>query len=207
MRTLWGRANSSNVMKVIWTLEELKQPYRRVDIGGAFGGNKESKYLAMNPNGLVPTLEEDDGFILWESNAIVRYLAAKHGEGSLWPKDLKVRADADRWMDWVGPVLGPSMTALLFGYYRTPPEKRDAQALDEARKRAAEGWAILDRHLHGRRCVVGDSLTMGDIPAGVLAHRWFSFPIERPDMPNLARYYATLKERPAYVQHIAQPVS
>ena len=203
---IWGRKTSSNVMKVVWACEEMKLKYERVDIGGPFGGNREPAYLALNPNGLVPTIE-DDGFVLWESNAIVRYLAAKHDAGGLWPTDLKVRADADRWMDWTNAVAGPPMSVMLFGYYRTQPEKRDPAALEAARKKAIEAWGMIEAALAKRKFLAGDRLTMGDIAIGPHVHRWFSYPIERPSLPALAAYYARLKERPAYQTHIALPIS
>src|SRR5258706_3805330 len=129
MLKLWGRINSINVQKVLWALAELKVPYERSDAGLQFGVVNEPFYRRMNPNGLVPTIE-DDGFVLWESNAIVRYLAAKHDAGGLWPTDLKVRADSDRWMDWINGVPGGPMSVMLFGYYRTVVEKRDPAALE-----------------------------------------------------------------------------
>ena len=206
MLKIWGRKTSSNVMKVVWACEEVGLKYERVDIGGPFGGNKEPRYLALNPNGLVPTIE-DDGFVLWESNAIVRYLTAKHDAGGLWPTDLKMRADSDRWMDWINGVPGGPMSVMLFGYYRTPPEKRDPAALEAARLKAIDAWKMAEAVLSKRTYIAGDRLTIGDIAFGPHVHRWFSYPIERPSLPGLAAYYARLKERPAYVTHIAFPVS
>ena len=130
MIKIWGRNTSSNVQKAMWAVGELELEHTRIDVGGAFGKNKEPAYLAMNPNGLVPTLEEEDGFLLWESNSIVRYLAAKHDKnGVLEPKDLKQRALASQWMDWQLSVLGPAITPAFWGLIRTPPEKRDAAAI------------------------------------------------------------------------------
>ena len=197
MLKIWGRANSLNVMKVLWTADEVGRPYERVDIGGAFGGNDQPAYLAMNPNGRVPTIE-DDGLVLWESNAIVRYLAGRYGAGGLWPHDAKVRADADRWMDWQQTTIAPPMVTLFWGYVRTAPDKRDPAALEAARKQAASIWPALERTLEKRPYVAGDQLTMGDIPVGCMVHRWFALPIERPDFPALAAWYARLKQRPGY---------
>jgi glutathione S-transferase len=205
MLKIWGRANSVNVMKALWAAEEVGAKYERIDIGGAFGGNDQPAYLALNPNGRVPTIE-DDGLVLWESNAIVRYLAARYGAGSLWPNDVKVRADSDRWMDWQQTTLAAPMTTLFWGHVRTPPEKRDPVALEAARKQAAGIWPILDRVLAGRPYVAGDRLTMGDIPAGCLVHRWLALPIERPNLPALAAWYERLKQRPGY-RHVNQPMT
>ncbi len=206
MLKIWGRKTSSNVMKVVWACEEMGVKYERVDIGGPFGGNREASYLALNPNGLVPTIE-DDGFVLWESNAIVRYLTAKHGAGTLWPTDLKLRADADRWMDWVNAVATPPMSVMLLGYYRTPVEKRDPAALEAARKKAIEAWSMADAALAKRPFLAGEALTIGDFAIGPHVHRWFLYPIERPNFPALAAYYPRLKTRPAYAEHIAFPIS
>ena len=135
MIKVWGRNTSSNVQKVMWAVEEIGLPHERIDIGGPFGKNREPAYLAMNPNGLVPTLEEDDGFLLWKSNAIVRYLAAKHCAQMLEPADLHVRAQANAWMDWQLSVLGPAITPCFVGIVRTPPEKRDYAAIEETRRK------------------------------------------------------------------------
>ena len=127
MIKIWGRNTSSNVQKVMWAVGEMELPHQRIDVGGSFGKNKEPPYLAMNPNGLVPTLEEEDGFTLWESNSIVRYLAAKHASRTLEPADLRTRALAHKWMDWQLSVMGPAITPVFWGLIRTPPEKRDPE--------------------------------------------------------------------------------
>src|SRR6202140_854311 len=133
MLTIWGRSNSVNVQKVLWCCEELPRGYERIDAGGPFGVVSTPRYLNLNPNGLVPTIE-DDGFVLWESNAIVRYLAAKHASGSVWPSDPHERADADRWMDWQTTTLQPAMGPAFVHLVRFPPEKRDATAVDPSRQ-------------------------------------------------------------------------
>ena len=203
MRRVWGRANSSNVMKVVWTLEELRLPYERTDIGGPFGGNDRPEYRAMNPNGVIPTLEED-GFVLWESNVICRYLCAAHApDGALWPQDARSRANIDRWMDWQQTTLGPSQTVVFQGLVRTPPEKRDNAAIARGVERAGQAWALLDRQLAGRDWVAGPDFTLADIPLGPHAHRWFSFDIARPDTPHLRAWYDRLLARPAFHAHVA----
>ena len=132
MLKIWGRNTSSNVQKVIWALGEMKLPFERIDVGGAFGKTRETSYLAMNPNSLVPTLEEDDGFTLWESNSIIRYLSAKQADRTLEPADLKTRAVAQKWMDWQLSVLGPAITPVFWGLIRTPAEKRAEEMLRAA---------------------------------------------------------------------------
>ena len=205
MLKILGRNTSSNVQKVLWCCGELALPFERADLGGPFGGNKEPAYLALNPNGLIPTVD-DEGFVLWESNAIVRYLSAKHGTGTLYPSDARVRADADRWMDWQATTLGPALTPLFLGLIRTPPDKRDNALIEAHRQKTAAAFEILDRHLAGRRYMAGDSLTMGDIPLGIMAYRWFSFAVERPEHKNARAWYERLTERPAFRQHVMIPI-
>ena len=202
MLKILGRKTSSNVQKVLWCCSELDIPFEREDVGGPFGKNNTPEYLARNPNGLVPTID-DDGFILWESNAIVRYLCAKHGAGKLWPSDLAPRADADRWMDWQQTTLAPPMGVLFRGLLRQPPEVIDAEQMNGAMQKATAAMRILDAQLALHSFVAGDTLTMGDIALGNAAHRWFSLPRERPELPNVAKWYARLNDRPAYRQHIA----
>jgi glutathione S-transferase len=203
---IWGRSNSINVQKVLWCCEELDVPYHRVDVGGPFGGNREPEYLRLNPNGLVPTIS-DGGFVLWESNAIVRYLAARHGMGTLCPEDLAERADADRWMDWQMGTLWASFRPAFIGLIRTPPEERDPADIATAVRKTAGNLAILDAHLAGRDYVTGLSLTMADIPLGVTAYRWFTLDIERPPMPNLEAWYERLCARVPYRATVMLPLS
>ena len=209
-RIVWVRPTSSNVMKVLWTLGELGLPFERIDVGGAFGGTGTPEYRAMNPTGLVPTLQEGE-FTLWESNAICRYLAAVHAPGTpLWPDDARTRANIDRWMDAQQTVLNRPMTAVFWGLVRTPADKRDLTAVAAAIGDAAAAWRIVEAGLHTRPFIAGDDFTLCDIPWGVHAHRWFNIDYQgliRPDMPVLRAWYDRLCERPAYRRHIvATPV-
>src|SRR3954451_14756581 len=145
MLKIWGRNTSVNVQKVMWAIGELKIPHERIDVGGPFGKNREPAYLAMNPNGLVPTLEEDDGFLLWESNSIVRYLAANHGK--LDPKNPQERARAQQWMDWQLSIVAPAIHGAFWGLIRTPPDKRDQTAIDSSKNRTTDAMKIFDAHL------------------------------------------------------------
>jgi glutathione S-transferase len=200
MLKMWGRNTSSNVQKAMWAVGELKIPCERIDVGGAFGKTKEPFYLAMNPNSLVPTLEEEDGFTLWESNSIVRYLAAKHG-GTLEPKDAKVRARAQQWMDWQLSVMGPAITPVFWGLVRTPPEKRDQAAIDAGKEKTTAACRILDAQLAKTRFVAGDDFSYGDIPVGVMTRRYMELVPERPKMPNFERWFAEFSQRPAFKEH------
>lgn len=206
MLKIWGRKNSINVQKVLWCCEELGLPFERVDVGGPFVGNDEPWYLALNPTGLVPTIS-DDGFVLWESNAIVRYLAARYGAGTFWPQDPQARAEADRWMDFQATTLWANLRPVFLGLRRTPPEERDEDLLEASRKRAEEAFAILDAHLNGRGYIGGSSPNMGDIPLGAAAYRWFELEIRRPSMPSLEAWYERLRGRPAYRANIMLPLS
>ena len=206
MLKIWGRTNSSNVQKVLWCCGELGVSYDRVDAGMQFGVNDTAEYKAMNPNGLVPTID-DDGFVLWESHAIVRYLAKKHGAGSLWPEDPRVNADADRWMDWYHTTLWPNLGPVFWNLIRTAPEKRNMTLVAENTKKLAANFAIVDAALTGRDYLAGKTLTMADIPMGIAAWRWFNLAIERPALPNFERWYKRICERPAYVRHCMLPLT
>ncbi|MDH4188846.1 MAG: glutathione S-transferase [Betaproteobacteria bacterium] len=205
MPKIWGRTNSVNVKKALWAAEELGLAYERIDAGMQFGLVNTPEYRKLNPNGLIPTLE-DNGFVLWESHAIVRYLAAKHGAGTLWPADLRVRADADRWMDWTY-TLGNALRPAFWGLLRTPPEKRDPTEIADSCKKTAELLRIVDDRLAGRAYIAGDSFTMGDIPLGCHVHQWFNVPIERPALANLQAWYQRLCARPAYAKIVNVPLS
>jgi len=201
MLTVWGRKNSANVQKVMWAIGELKLPHERIDIAGAFGKNREAPYLALNPNGLVPTLEDGD-LVLWESNTIVRYLAGLHGKGSLEPADPKARARAGQWMDWQLSVLGPAIHATFWGLVRTPPEKRDLAVIEASIKRTTEAITILDARLARTAYVAGDEFSMGDIPVGIFGYRFHALVKERPPLPHFERWFAAISARPAFRDHI-----
>ncbi|HEY2183440.1 MAG TPA: glutathione S-transferase family protein [Xanthobacteraceae bacterium] len=201
MIKIWGRTTSVNVQKVMWAIGELNLPHERIDVGGQFGKNKEPAYLAMNPNGLVPTLEED-GFFLWESNSIVRYLAAKHGAGTLEPTDLRQRAKASSWMDWQLSVASPAIFGMFWGLIRTPPEKRDHTAIAASREKTAAAMKILDAQLARTTFVAGDSLSMGDIPVALMAYRFRRLVPERSGFDNLERWFSGIEQRPAFTQHV-----
>ena len=204
MLKIWGRKNSLNVEKVLWCADELGLTYEQIDAGMQFGVVKEPFFLEMNPNGLVPTIK-DDNFILWESNSIVRYLAAKYGEGVLSPKDLKERADADRWMDWQATTLWPNFRPVFWGLVRTPPEQRDQKAIDEGIKKTTEALNLLDKHLAAHLYTTGGKFTMADIPLGCAVYRWLNIPIKRPSLPNIDAWHQRLTERPAFKKNVMKP--
>jgi glutathione S-transferase len=202
MLKIWGRNTSVNVQKAMWAVGELGLAHERIDIGGAFGKNNEPAYLAMNPNGLVPTLEED-GFLLWESNAIVRYLASRYGPGQLEPSDLQERARASSWMDWQLTVAGPAITPVFWGLIRTPPERRDQAAIEAGKKKTIAAMTILDAQLAKTAFVAGDTFSMGDIATGAVTYRFRRLMPERPRLDNLERWFAGIEQRPAFKEHVA----
>jgi len=201
MLKVWGRNTSSNVQKVMWTVGELKLAHERVDIGGKFGHNKEPAYLAMNPNGLVPTLQDGD-LTVWESNTIVRYLAGRYGAGKLEPADWKPRSLASQWMDWQLSVVGPAIFGAFWGLIRTPPEKRDQAAIAASRLKTTEAMHILDTALGRNAYVAGADFSMGDIPLGIMAYRFRQLVPNRPTLSNFERWYKEIAARPAFMEHV-----
>ena len=207
MLTVWGRANSSNVMKVLWLLDDLGVPYRREDAGGAFGRTRDPEYLALNPNSLVPVLVEPDGFALWESNAILRYLAStRPGGEACYPADRRRRAAVDQWLDWQLSALTRPTTTMFLNHVRLPVPDRDPVAASRARDEAERLWRILDARLAGREWVC-DSFSLAEIALSIFAHRWFSLPVARPELPNLADWYARLGRCEGFRRHVAVPLS
>jgi len=204
---IWGRISSINVQKVVWTVRELNLKFDRIDVGGAFGGNKTPEYLRMNPNGKIPVID-DDGFVLWESNAIVRYLAAKHGAGSLWPNEPRERADVDRWMDWQATEVTPAMRNAFWQLIRTPPEQRSQPLIDESNTACEALMTILDAHLGStREFLCGNRFTVADIAVGTSVHRWFGLPQPHAPRPNVERWYQELMKRPAVEGVLTLPVT
>ena len=206
MVKIWGRPNSINVQKVMWAVGELGLDHERIDVGGAFGGLDTDDYGRMNPNRKIPVLE-DEGSVIWESHACVRYLAATYGNGSLWPLDPARRSVADRWMDWKFTTLHPFMHVCFWGLIRTAEADRDMPAIEQAVASLRETWRIFDQHLKVRDFVLGDRLTMGDIPLGCAFYRYSNLPIERPSLPSIEAWYDRLKSRDAYRQHVMIPVT
>ena len=207
MLKIWGRKNSINVQKVMWTVAELGLEPERIDAGMAHGIVGEPWYAALNPNRMVPTID-DDGVVLWESNVIVRYLAAKHAPGTLMPTDPVARAKAEMWMDWQQNTLMPAgLSPLFLGLIRTPPDKRDAGALRKAAEVTESALRTLDAHLAKQAYVLGDSLTVADIPVGVATYRWYALPVEHAELPHLRAWYDRLKQRPAFAEHVMLPLT
>ena len=196
-----GRRTSLNVQKVMWCAAEIGLKVERLDIGGEFGGNDTTEYLAKNPNGLVPTLEDGE-LVLWESNAIVRYLAESYGRAPWYPSSVQARGLANQWMDWYQTTLHAPMTTVFWQQIRTVPEDRDPAAFDKAATLAAKLYARLDHHLSDREYLLGNEPSMADIPVGCAAYRWFNLDVPRPAMANLEAWFGRLSARPAYQDHV-----
>ncbi len=206
MLKIWGRKNSINVQKVLWACGELALPIERIDAGMAFGVNNTPEYKAMNPNGLVPLMNHD-GFILWESHAIVRYLARLNGASLLLPANAQVAADADRWMDWYATTLWLNLRPVFWNLVRTAPEKRDMPLVASSLKAMTANFEIVDNALANKDYIAGAAFSMGDIPLGVAAFRWYNMAIERPPYKNLDAWYARLCDRPAFQVYAMQPLT
>lgn len=201
MLEIWGRPYSSNVIPVIWTANELGLEYTLQLAGGSFGKLDTDAYAAINPNRMIPAIRDGD-FALWESHAIVRYLCGRYGAGALCPEDAETRAIADQWMEWSGSRAFPPVIQLFFATVRTAPEKRDPARILALGDEAHQILSLLDAHLATRAYVAGDSFTMGDIPLGCVAYRYFNVPVDRAPLRHVEAWYARLSDRPAYQQHV-----
>lgn len=203
MLIIWGRPNSHNVKKVLWLVDEIGLAYERHDVGGKFG--MDAAYLTKNPNALVPTIEDDD-LILWESNAIIRYLAAQYAAERFWPRDPRARATLDRWIDWQFSYAAAQLGA-FYGLVRCGPAQRNPETIAKSAEQSGRMMAILDAALTEQPWLSGDLFGLGDIPMGVYVHSWFTLDIPRPDLPRVADWYARLKRRPAYAKHVMIPLT
>ncbi|TMK41080.1 MAG: glutathione S-transferase [Alphaproteobacteria bacterium] len=206
--TIWGRANSVNVQKVLWCLRELDLAYQRIDAGMQFGKNDQPAYLSMNPNGRVPTLVDGD-FVLWESNSVMRYLCLAYGkESPIYPQAPKRRAAVDRWLDWTLSTVQPVDRPVFWALVRTPVEKRDMAAIQKDVDAEAVVWRIVETQLTTRRFLEGDEFTIADIAVGTYARRWLGVEgVTKPMLPNLERWFAQFADRPGFVQFVAPPMS
>ena len=201
MITVWGRTTSSNVQIVMWALAELGLTCKRIDVGGAFGGTDTAEYISMNPNRLVPTVQDDD-LTLWESAAIVRYLGARYGDEQFWPQDPAKRAPIDMWAEWSKTSLAPTLLAGIFAQtVLLPADRRDPKALEAAVKRIGTLMPMLDARLAESPYLGGDHLAFGDVIVGTLLYRYFTLPFARVETPNLKAYYDRLGQRQAYREH------
>lgn len=206
MVTLWGRNNSTNVKKVRWTLAELNMPYEQIMAGQSFGVNRDAAYLALNPNGLVPMLKDGDD-VLWESNTIVRYLAAQYGADSLWQASPIQRAKSEKWMDWANETLSPVHRKILFGLVRTPAEQRNMAEIEAAIEACEPLLDILESTLAKQTWLSGETFGFGDIAVAPFVYNLLETVKTWQPRPHLARWYQQLAERPAFRDVVMIPVS
>jgi glutathione S-transferase len=198
MLKIYGRDNSINVRKVLWTCAELGIAFEREDWGAGFRPTSEAGFLAMNPNAMVPVID-DDGFVLWESNSILRYLAAQHGGSALYPAAPRERARIDQWLDWQASDLNRSWSYAFMALARKSPEHGDAQQVAAS----ITGWTrfmqVLEQQLqHSGGYVAGADFTLADIAVGLSVNRWFGTPFEHAPLPAVAAYFERLTERPGF---------
>lgn len=205
MLTIWGRSSSFNTQKVLWLAVELGLSYQHIPAGGSFGGLDTSQFLAMNPHGRVPVID-DDGTVVWESHAILRYLAARYGKGQFWSEDSGDRARVEPWMDWAQTTLQPDfLLGVFWAFYRTPEHARNWEAIRAKVGRCTQHFRLLDGVLSGRPYLCGDAMTLADIPAGTALYRYFELDIERPSVPNVEAWYQRLQSRPPYRARVMLP--
>jgi glutathione S-transferase len=200
MLKVWGRKSSANVQKVMWLLGEIGLEHEHIPAGGPYGGLNDPKFRAMNPNGLVPVID-DEGLILWESNAVVRYLAAAYG-GALWPASPHERAPIDQWMEWSSTTFQPAIIGLFWGYWRTPEKDRNGDAIRGFQQKVADNLRLLDDILAARPFIAGDAFSLADIPNGVHLYRYYTMGLDVPKLAHVEAWYERLKARPAYAGHV-----
>ncbi|MEM9011858.1 MAG: glutathione S-transferase family protein [Pseudomonadota bacterium] len=206
MITVWGRRDSSNVQAVMWCLAELDLPCRRHDVGHRFGGTDTGAFVAMNPNRTVPVIQDGQNPPLWESGAILRYLANAYGRDPFWPADLLARTEVDRWAEWAKVNIATGFTVPIFWQVvRTPAAERDPAAVRAGLDALAAKLAIAETRLAAHPFLVGENFTLADIPFGHVLYRYFDLSIERPELPALADYYGRLTQRPAFAEHVMVP--
>ncbi|UGX86375.1 glutathione S-transferase family protein [Phyllobacterium meliloti] len=205
MLKVWGRRNSFNVQKVLWLVGELGLPHEHIPAGGSFGQLDSPEFRAMNPHGRVPVIE-DAGQIVWESHAILRYLAARFGENLLWSGDAGQRADWDHWMDWSQTSLQPAfLTDVFWGFYRTPEKQRDWSIIKRGIALCTRHFQLLDHWLAGKDYMLGENFSLADITVGTTLYRYFNLEIQRPDLPNVEVWYQRLQQRQPYRDHVMIP--
>jgi len=205
-RRVWGHTRSINVQKVLWALDEVGLDYERIDAGASFGRVRDADYLALNPNGLVPTLQDGDA-VLWESNAIVRYVFARYAKHPAQPKDPVVVARADGWNEWYVGTWWLNVRPLLVQLVRTPEANRDRGVIERSHAAAIDAVQILERELGKSAYVAGDDFTFGDLPIAAAAQRWFNLPIARPSTPRVEAWYAKIRERPGFKRWVDLPLT
>jgi glutathione S-transferase len=185
----------------MWLVGELQLPHEHVPAGGPYGVVDEQHFRAMNPNGLVPVIA-DDSLIMWESNAILRYLAATYGKDKFWSDDPKKRAPIEQWIEWGGTTFQPNMIGLFVNHWRTPDHQRNPNAIRNFQQRADNNLRLLEAELGNRGYIAGDNFTLADIASGTHLYRYYTMGTAFPKLPNVEAWYKRLQERSAYREHV-----
>ena len=206
MITIWGRPNSINVQKVTWFIAELGLENNRIDCGGPFGGLDTPEFLAMNPNGLIPVIQDGEQTI-WDSHAILRYLAAQYSSGDWWPEDPATRSLGDRWMEWVSAQLWPAMHPVFWGLIRTPEAERNYAHINAQIDLVNAFMKRIDAQLEGKAFLTGDNPVFADVPLGAFLYRYLNMDFERPELSSLKAYYDRLTDRSPYRDHVMLPIT
>ena len=200
MLKIYGRANSINVRKVLWICDEIGIPFTREDWGRGYRSTEDPAFLKLNPFAVVPVID-DDGFLLRESNAITRYLATKHSRDDLYPRDAKVRATLEAWMDWAATDLAAGVRPVFMGLHVKAPAFSNPKSIEAGVTEWTRQMRALDAHLSRQPFVAGSAFTIGDIPVGLGVNRWFTLPFAKPELPAVSAYYEALSQRPAFRTH------
>lgn len=205
MLKLYGRNSSINVQKAAWAMGEADLKWNWIDKDGTVGSIDSLEYRKLNPAGQVPTLD-DKGLIVRQSNVIVRYISKNYASSKLWPSKELDYVEADRWMEWQSTDNSKWLVPVFWGLIRTPAEQRDQNSIFNSIEELNKSFSILDSHLEGRRYVAGNSFSMGDIPAGAAAYRFFNLPIKRQEFPHLEAWYNLIQERSWFRELIMIPL-
>ena len=201
MLQILGKVTSINVRKVLWTCAELQLPFQQEDWGSGFRSTETAEFLALNPNAMVPVIK-DDGFVLWESNTIIRYLASRYGDAHLYPTEPQARARIDQWIDWQGAELNRAWSYAFLALVRKSSAHQDAEAIRVSSENWARHIAIVNRQLETTGAfIAGRDFSLADIPVGLSMNRWFSTPLAHPNFPSVADYFERLSERPGFLAY------
>lgn len=204
MLEIWGRRTSSNVQALMWCVGELGLEYRRHDVGHIYGGTDSEAFVQMNPNRTVPVVRDGNDPTLWETGAILRYLANAYGGDAFWPEDVSRRAQVDKWAEWSKINIALQFTGPVFWrVVRTPEHQRDPVAIRAAVQTLEVSLLIAERQLQDSAWLCGEDFTLADIQFGHVLFRYFDIEIERYDLPALRRYFDALLLRDAYREHVA----
>lgn len=203
MLTVWGRKTSSNVQALMWCIGEMELPYVRHDIGHKYKGTETDFYYSLNPNRTVPVLQDGTAPPLWETGAILRYLANRYGAESFWPSDDIQKANIDKWAEWSKINVATAFNLPVFWrVVRTPQENRDEQAITEAMVKLENYLSVAEAQFEKHRFLAGDDFSLADIQFGHVLYRYYDIDVVRKSLPRLRAYYENIAVRPAFQEHV-----